>query len=132
MTDEKLGKERLGEPSIFLNLGVTIVIASIIFLVIILILVLVLWVCKKAKVDQKWHDRIKNFKSKVFYNPIIRYFLLNALKLNMSAIVSMSLSSDSTDVAIAIALLVAINIIPVFLMSTLIMNRKQLHKAQIT
>ena len=36
------------------------------------------------------------------------------------------------DVAVAIALLVTINTIPIFLMSVIIMNRKKLHKAEIT
>ena len=58
VTDEKLGKDRLGEPSIFNNLGVTVLIASLTFIVIILIVVIVLWACKKAKADQRWHDRL--------------------------------------------------------------------------
>ena len=61
-TEEKLGRNRLGEPSIFSNLGVTIVLATLIFLLIILILVLALWVCKKAKVDDKWRIRLMNAK----------------------------------------------------------------------
>ena len=48
--------------------------------------------------------------------------MLNALKLNMSALVSFKLGSDG-DTAFAVALLVTINMIPFVLMSTLIVNR---------
>ena len=64
----------------------------------------------------------------MFFNPIIRYFLLNILKLDLIAMVVIAGLRDSADqLYIAIPFLIAINIIPLFFSWCLMRNKKKLH-----
>lgn len=87
-TEEKLGKERLGGSSnVFTSFGATLLLGSLVFLIIILMLVAIILISRRVKVSDKNRERIKKLKRKIFFNPIVRYLLLNSLKLNMSGFV---------------------------------------------
>lgn len=67
------------------NIGLTIFFVSIGLALIVTFVVLGTCLAKKYSLSLKWQNRFNEAKTKVFFNPLIRYSLLNALKLNMTA-----------------------------------------------
>lgn len=114
--DEEVGEERLGSGSPFSNFGATLLLGSILFTVVILLLVIAIFIASRVKCSDKCKERMKNWKRKVFFNPIIRYLLLNSLKLNLSAfIVFASPEKAMTDMLVASITLAIINLSPIVL-----------------
>ena len=86
-TDEEVGDERLGSPSLFSSFGPTLILGSIALIIIAVLIIVAVIVLKRTKLSEKNLQRLKRLKKKVFFNPIVRYLLLESLKLNMSSIV---------------------------------------------
>lgn len=84
--EEDIGESRLGPRSILANFGPTLLLGSFAFIGLILLIIVIILVFKKLASTEKGRQRIKWLKQKVFYNPIIRYLILNCLKLNVAAI----------------------------------------------
>ena len=82
---EKIGDDRMG--SFFSNLGATLVIGSFVFALIVVAIVLLSKYGRKCKLSEKNKKRVEAIKRKIFFNALIRYLLMNALKLYMSAFV---------------------------------------------
>ena len=128
-----MGRDRLGKASIGENLGVTILFISIVFVIIILVLFLARWVFQRMKESKKClclYERIQKLQRNIFYNTIIRYCILNALKFNMTALVSLTDSNRTKgDVAISIIMLACmINIIPFGLLYVIIKHHDSLNE----
>ena len=85
--EQKVGREKLQIDSILSSLGATLILVSLIFLLVIIVVLLSLLLLRRGRLSEKWKLRIKQLKEKVFYNPIIRYFMLNFLKFNFSSAV---------------------------------------------
>ena len=102
-SEQKVGEERLGSGNVSASLGVTLVLGSMVFVAIVLVVLLLLWLRKRCKnLSEKNKQRLDGLKSKVFWNPLIRYTLLNALKLNMTAMTTYKTNlSDDANVSIA-------------------------------
>ena len=72
-------------------------------------------------------ERVKRWKSKIFYNPIIRYLFLSSLKINMISMVAFRRASgDAVSVLMATVLLLAITAVPIFFAKLLHNNRDRL------
>ena len=85
------------------------------FAVIILLIVLVIYIAKRVKLSEKTKERIVKLKASVFWNPMIRYYILNSLKLSMTGfVVFKGIDSDGLgDYVIAILLLIILNAMPI-------------------
>ena len=84
-TDEKVGEERLGsEDGILSGFGATMILLTALFVFLITFALLLAFLCKKTKC----RTCLAKFKHKVFWNPIIRYFFINAMKLYLAAFVT--------------------------------------------
>ena len=72
----------------------------------------------------KSKERIKWLKDKVFYNPLIRYSLLNAMNYNMAAMTAfVNNNGEQRQVIIAILLLIVNNVLPIVYARILIKKR---------
>ena len=111
---EKMGKERLGSKYIFDNLGVTLILITFAILIIAFIVILLLLCSKVCSLSPKTKERIEKLKNKIFYNPLIRYSLLNTMNLNMTAMTAFVIAPDDVgEVTVALAILLTINILPI-------------------
>mmetsp|Transcript_20732 Transcript_20732/g.25371 ORF Transcript_20732/g.25371 Transcript_20732/m.25371 type:complete len:301 (-) Transcript_20732:1007-1909(-) len=124
-TEEKVGEERLGGSSNALSsLGATLLLGSLVFVLIIIMLVAVIVISRRVKFSDKCRERVKKLKQKVFYNPIIRYLLLNSLKLNMSGlIVFKTAGATKEDIAVAVAIIALVNGAPLMFLFAINRNR---------
>ena len=85
-----------------------------VFAVIILLIVLAIYIAKTVELSEKSKERIMKLKASVFWNPIIRYYILNSLKLSMTGfIVFKAKDSGPGDYVIAILLLIILNSMPI-------------------
>ena len=96
-------------------------------MVIIVIVTVIAIIFQKRGLTEKGRARLLTVKRLVFYNPIIRYLTLNALKLNLVAISTFKKSASSvvqlTTSAIILALL---NLAPIVFAIVLNSNRDRL------
>lgn len=129
-TEEKVGEERLGSGNVSASLGVTLVLGSMAFVAIILVVLLLLWLRKRCKnMSEKNKQRLDGLKSKVFWNPLIRYTLLNALKLNMTAMTAYKTNlSDEANVSIASCIMFMFVFLPFFYAIILYRKNDELDK----
>ena len=98
-SDEQVGENRLGMPDFFARLGPTFLLATIVFLLLIAIVLIAIFVSRRIKSSQKCARCIMNFKTKIFYNPIIRYSIINALKLTLAAMVGLKAAGKDKKLA---------------------------------
>ena len=104
--EQQVGLDRIGSDEISENFGVTLILGSII-LALLIILVLIAIYISRSEERKKW------LKDKIFFNPFVRYAFLNALKLNMAAMVAFKRqSNDLTAIIVAILLFVGIHTVP--------------------
>ena len=95
-TDEKVGEERLGSSEgVFSSFGPTMLIVSVLFALIIAIALIVFFLCKKTNCKA----RLIRHKHKIFWNPIIRYFYLNALKLYLAGFLVFKLAQNVVEIS---------------------------------
>jgi len=94
--EEKVGAERLGSSDgIFSNFGATMILVSVLFVIIIAFVLLLYFLCKRTNCG----ERLLKLKHKVFWNPMIRYVILNALKFYMAGfVVFKATSSEESEV----------------------------------
>ena len=59
---------------------------SVLFMLILTVGVGIILSCRNKTLSEKNRERVKTLKRKLQYNPVIRYFLLNSLKFNYSAL----------------------------------------------
>ena len=96
-------------------------------LAILIIILYLICFCSKVKSKENSH-RLQNLRSKLFYNPLIRYAILNSLKFNLTAVTTFQLAAnDLVQVTTAVSLLVLINGIPLVLSRTLFRLNNELH-----
>ena len=124
-------EERLGtQNSIFSNFGVTFVIGSAILAFIVLVVVLIIIGGRKCHCSQKNQARVKSIKQKIFFNPIIRYLLLNALKLNFVSLVVFKSTKERTlkEISVSVVTFAVVNISPIIFLYVLRKNRDHLNE----
>ena len=94
------------------NVGTTFLITSLVFVLIILVFVILRFVCKLCckNISIKNKERLKAIKKKIFYNSIIRWAQLGALKMYFSAFVSLKANKDVASI-VTIAMLSVAGII---------------------
>ena len=124
--DEKVGEERLGTGSVNQSFGATLILGSILFLLLILVILLVIFIYKRINLSDKAKERVKNLKAKVFWNPIIRYLILNSLKLSMTAFVAFKVTSATGDIASSVGLVIVVNFAPIAFYLAVWRNQKSL------
>ena len=118
----------MGVDSILGNIGITIILAIIVLILLILVIYLLNKCKNKKKLSQKSRDRITSLTEKVFFNPLIRFSLLNTLKWNSVFLAGFTkLKGTPTEVAISVLLYLAINALPFFYMWILYKLREELH-----
>ena len=69
------------------NLGPTLQLALLIFAVLLLTLAVLVVIRKRTACSEKFNRCINWLSLKIFFNPVIRMTMLNALKLNMASLV---------------------------------------------
>ena len=124
----KIGYDRLGSENMWSNFGVSQIAILSLLLLIILIIILLL-VCKKCCCSQSpWaQEKVDKIKRKVFYNPLLRFTLFNAMKFNMIAMLAFLTASDNVkEIAIAVLILLTINTLPILYAYLLYKNRANL------
>ena len=127
-----VGEERLEHngQGVFSSFGPTFIIASSILLCFIVI-VLILIICLRKRNTgccDKCKRCINYITTKLFFNPLIRYLLLNALKFYMASMINFKTDHDdnSVDRVFAIAILIIINVIALYFSCLLHRNKTQL------
>ena len=80
------GYDKLGNPNIIDNIGATFLIVLLIFSLLILLLILLFKIALKLNWSQKVTTCAQKLRNKILYNPLIRLFLLNVLKLSVTAL----------------------------------------------
>ena len=69
----------------------------------------------------------------VFFNPIIRYLVLNSLKLNMTSLLAIKLfkpDSSLIDLISSLCILTMVNLAPLIFLIVLVRQRRELEKEQ--
>ena len=69
----------------------------------------------------------------VFFNPIIRYLVLNSLKLNMTGLLAIKLAKPEnslTDLISAIGTLTMVNMAPLIFLIVLVRQRRELEQEE--
>ena len=87
-TEEKVGEERLGSGDLLDGLGPTLIIGLIALAFILIVVIIIILVAWRIKKSPKCHERINKIKRALFFNPIIRFMVLNALKLDIQAFIA--------------------------------------------
>ena len=110
---EEIGEERMGDSDPLKNLGTTFILLTFVFILVILIILALVWAFRRIKLSEKNQERFEKIKGKIFFNALIRYSLLNAIKLNLIAMFSLS-SGDVTGTkkATMVLLLVILALLP--------------------
>ena len=82
---------------------------------------------QRVKMTDKIKQRIEKLQYMVFFNPIIRYLLLNSLKLNFTAfIVFKPPLGNAVDIFLGLVMMLLINAVPIFFFYILRKNRDEL------
>ena len=107
--------------------GSTFIILTLFFVSIMLITLVLVVLMNRVKFSDKTKDRIRRLQSKMFYNPVIRYLMLNALKLNMASLLVLSvMSNDTAELIFSGLMLLAMNIFPLVFLKILLNNHDKL------
>ena len=102
----EVGESRLGEDNIMANYGFTLLMISAFFACVILIVIIATFIIKRTGYQGKVKARVEQLKKRLFYNILIEYVLLNALKYYMLAFTAFRLKkSDIGSIAIAVSVL---------------------------
>ena len=125
--EQNVGADRLGKSDILSRLGVTLLLFSVIIVILAVLVIILRFLCSD-RISEKNRHRLLNLRSKLFYNPLIRYAILNSLKLNLTAVTTFQLvASDFVQVSTAVLLFFAINAVPLILSRTLFKSNDELH-----
>ena len=100
ITDEKLGDERLSP-----RLGPTFIVLSIIFAILLLFVLLLILLRQRVKLGEKCKKWVQLLSAKLFYNAIIRYIIMNALKLAVASLVALK-ATDRTAIEVTTSSLI--------------------------
>ena len=66
-------------------------------MVLIIIVVVIICIARRTRLSDKNKERCDKLKGKIFYNALIRYTLLNALKLNLMAMLPLNSNDEDAD-----------------------------------
>lgn len=127
-SEEKLGEERLGPTNSVTSMGSTFLLGSVVLTFIVLIIVICVVISRAMSSSEKCRMRVEKLKLKVFHNPIIRYLILNSIKLNTAAILSLkaAIIEDLKQMPVPITLMAVITLTPVVLSVVAYRRRKSL------
>ena len=115
-SQKKVGVDRIGSDEISANFGITLILGSFIFLLLITLVIIAILISRRVHLAPKIEKAKEWLKRKLFYNPMIRYAFLNALKINMAAILAFKLQSEEAPSILVSALLfIVMTAIPVIL-----------------
>ena len=130
--EDDIGEDRLGSDDVFGNFGITLILAIFVILLLIVIVFIVIYVSRRTELSQKNKDRLEKLKYMIFYNAIIRFAFLNALKFNMSSMVVFYKESSSVGSTFVAALLFVgfTIVVPIVLIRIVYINRASLHELQ--
>ena len=99
------------------------------FLGFVLLLILLIKLRRRIKLSERTKAAIMKVREKVFYNPLIRYLLLNALKLNFSAfVVFRTPIGGAWNIFLGLVIMISMTILPVFFCFVLRKNRDRLEQ----
>ena len=125
-TEETVGEERLGsQTGVFHNFGPTLLLGSCVFFFIIAVISAVVIISKRKECSSKCRSCITSLKQKVFWNPMIRYVYLNALKLSMASLYV--IKADGYEIG-AVLVLIALNIAVALFVRVLFKSQSELNK----
>ena len=100
---------------------------TVLFLLILFVCTVVFLSCRNKPLSEKNRERVNSLKRKLQYSPVIRYFLLNSLKFNYSALcVFKQADAGAGSYFVAVLLLLLINICPLVLSRILYKNNNNL------
>ena len=134
--EEKVGMARLGSKYMSENMGVTFFVFTGIIFAIALLVYGIYWCCKICQSRfPRFFEKIQKLKNKLFWNPIIRYTYLNAIKLNQSALISIVYGLRDNEMAELIGgvvlFFVFAALIPGIYIRLLVKNLDELNKAEV-
>ena len=78
----------MGNGDIIGNLGITVLLISLLFLLLIVIIFAGSYVSNKYALSEKVREFFAELKSILLFDPLIRYTMLNCLKLNNTGMVA--------------------------------------------
>ena len=120
-----MGEDRLSSKTgLLANLGPGFMIITAFVILLILVIAVISLISKKqCTKGSKCRQKIDGTKKKIFFQMIIRYLIMNALKLSMSLIKGVG---ESTDRGYAIIALTSFQTVPFFFIYLLEVNKNDL------
>ena len=121
----------MGNGDILGNLGVTMLLITILFKLIIVAVVAGFYVSNKYALSEKIREQFADLRSMLLYNPLIRYTMLNCLKFNNTGmVVFIGLSTGTVQTGLGVLIVIAMSILPIVYAVIVYRKRKELNKAK--
>ena len=119
----------MGNGNIVGNLGVSVLLISIFIILFIIIIVAGLYVSRKYAMSENIINQFKELKQALTYNPLIRYSMLNCLKLNNTGMVAfVGLATGSLQLGLSVVIVFVMTALPIFYAVIIYRKRKELTK----
>ena len=120
----------MGNGNIIGNLGVTVLLITILFIFIIVTVFAGFYISKKYDLSEKVRELFADLKSMLLFNPLIRYTMLNCLKLNNTGMVAfVGLSTGTAQFGLGVIIVAVMTILPFFYAIVIYRKRNELSKA---
>ena len=109
------------------KLGISLLLITAVIIILLIFILIIRFLCGN-KMSEANRSRLESIKSKLFYNPLIRYAFLNSLKFNFTAVTTFQqATNDSIQLIIAIIFFIAASIIPLILSRVLFKLNNELN-----
>ena len=103
---------------------------TLVFLLIIIGIVIAILIIKRRGASEKCQRRLNLLKKKIFFNPIVRYMILNCLKLSISGTVALKAAALAGDGSIVLPLMVIalVSLTPLAFVYVMFRNKERLDR----
>lgn len=129
--ENRIGMERFGSENLVENIGFTLIFITICIILICSTIIGLIYCIKRCRASEKWKERAQKLKNMVFFNPLIRYSFLSAVKLNIAAFIALRGKEGSTmNLVLAVTIIICLNLLPFFYSAFLYRNRSKLESEE--
>ena len=121
----------MGNGDIIGNLGITVLLISLLIILFVVIIFAGFYVSNKYALSEKVRLLFADLKSMLLFNPLIRYTMINCLKLNNTGmVVFIGLSTGTSQTVFGVLIVIAMSILPIVYAVIVYRKRKELNKAK--
>ena len=121
----------MGNGNIIGNLGITVLLVTLLFILFIVVVFASAYFANKYALSEKVRELFDDLKSILLYNPLIRYTMLNCLKLNNTGMVAfIGLSTGIVQFSLSVLIVTVMTTLPIIYAVIVYKKRKELNKAE--